>query len=317
VYSEEEVKEMLEAVAREREAEKNIVRVRQFETLTLAHEEIEGYLPAGTHDFVARSTEYSDFKVDDIPYGARITARVAVEDNEAWLESIIAPGHGLKGMYGMQPTTPITAVSLSSEGSLAMRNGNGEEFGIWNIWTGDLLRQFVGHTDRVACLCLSVDVSFAVSGSEDKTVRVWVPVSAECVRVLEGHESAITAVCISLDATKILSADHDGIIKLWDRASGECLRTIRAHTQSISGLHLTRDGKFAVSGSRDTTVKLWNLADGSCMKTFEHSDWVTSADMTPDGRYLVSSSYEGTKVWELIWKLEPRDVVEWDEGARP
>lgn len=317
VYSEDEVKELLERVEREKEEEKNIVRVKQFETLTLAHEEIEGYLPAGTHDFVARSSEYDNLKVDDIPYGARITASVAVEDNEVWLENIIAPGHGLKGMYGIQPTTPITSMCLSSDGSLAVRNGNGAEFGIWNMWTGDLLRQFVGHTDRVTCLCLSVDVSFTVSGSEDKTVRVWAPVSAECVRVLEGHENAITVVCISLDATKILSADQHGIIKLWDGASGECLRTIQAHTQSVSSLHLTRDGKFAVSGSWDTTVKLWNLSNGSCLKTFEHSDWVTSVDMTPDARYLVSSSYEGTKVWELIWRLEPRDVVEWDEAARP
>lgn len=77
------------------------------------------------------------------------------------------------------------------------------------------------------------------------------------------------------------------------------------------------DGKFAASGSWDKTVKIWNLSDGSCIRTFEHADWVTSVDMTPDGRYLVSSSYEGTKVWELIWQLEPRDVIEWDEGARP
>jgi hypothetical protein len=30
-----------------------------------------------------------------------------------------------------------------------------------------------------------------------------------------------------------------------------------------------------------------------------------------------ADSYAGTWVWELIWRLEPRDVVEWDEGARP
>lgn len=316
-YSEDEIKEILARVELEKEQEKDIVRVDRFETLTLAHEEIKGYLPAGTTEFVARSNEYDRLQVDDIPYGCQITALLAVEDNEAWLEDIIAPGHGLKGMYGIQPTTPITAMCLSSDGSLAVRNGNGEEFGIWNMWTGDCLREFQGHTDRVTCLCVSVDVSFAVSGSEDKTVRIWAPVTAECVRVLEGHEAAITKVCISLDATKILSADHDGIIKLWDRATGECLRTIEAHSQSISGLHLTLDGKFAASGSWDKTVKLWNLADGSCMKTFEHADWVTSVDMTPDGRYLVSSSYEGTKVWELLWRLEPHDVAEWDEGARP
>ena len=148
-------------------------------------------------------------------------------------------------------------------------------------------------------------------------MRVWRPISAECVHVLSGHQAAISKVSISLDATRILSADYDGIIKLWDVATGECLRTIRAHDASVSGLLITADGKFAVSGSWDKTVKLWNLTDGSCMKTLEHNDWVTSVDMTPDGRYLVSSSYEGTKVWELVWQLEPREPVEWEEAARP
>jgi len=285
--------------------------------VTIKHEEIKGYLPAGTTTFLARTNEYYGPEVDDLRSGDRVNATLAVEDDECWIQEMIGPGRGLRGMYGFMPTTPITSLCLSSDGTLALRNGNGASFGIWNVWTGDQLREFIGHTDRVTCLCLSADVSLAVSGSEDKTVRVWTPISAECVRVLEGHEAAITAVCISLDATKIVSADHDGIIKLWDRGSGECLRTIQAHSQSISGLHITMDGKFAASGSWDKTVKLWNLADGSCMKTFEHTDWVTSVDMSPDGRYLVSSSYEGTKVWELLWRMDPRDVAEWDEGARP
>jgi hypothetical protein len=316
-YSAEEVQEILQKVEREKQHEKEIVRVRQPQTLTLAHEAIEEFLPAGTTTFIAEDG-FTEPKVSDLWSGSgRITATVAVVGDEAWLENIIVPGHGLKGMYGPSATTPITALCISSDGALGLRNGNGETFGIWNLWTGDCLRRFEGHTDRVTCLGLSIDVSYAVSGSEDKTVRLWKPVTAECVRVFEGHETVITRVCITLDANKILSADYDGVIKLWDRATGECLRTIQAHSQGISGLHLTVDGRFAVSGSWDKTVKLWNLADGSCLKTFAHDDWVTSVDMTPDGRYLVSSSYAGTKVWELIWRLEPRDVVEWDEGARP
>lgn len=315
--SPEEAEEYFREDTLARQREKEIVRVMVPQTITLAHEAIEGYLPAGTTAFVAPNG-WGDLgpKVSDL-WGGTITATVAVVGNEAWLENVIVPGHGLKGMYGPSATTPITAVCISSDGSLGLRNGNGELFELWNLWTGDCLREFVGHTDRVTCLGPSVDVSFAVSGSEDKTVRIWKPISAECVRVLEGHESVVTAVCISLDATKVLSADRKGVIRLWDLKTGECLRTIQAHSQSISGLHLTVDGKFAASGSWDKTVKLWNLVDGSCMKTLEHSDWVTSIDMSPDGRYLVSSSYEGTKVWELLWRLEPRDVVEWDEGARP
>jgi len=300
-----------------RRREKEIVRVRLPQTITLTHEAIAGYLPAGTTTFVAEDG-WGDLgpRVSDL-WDGPISATVAVVGDEAWLKNIIVPGHGLKGMYGIQPTTPITAVCLSSDGSLGLRNGNGEMFGIWNMWTGDCLREFDGHTDRVTCLCPSVDMGFVVSGSEDKTLRLWKPITAECVRVFAGHEAAITKVCISLDSTKILSADADGVVKLWNLATGECLRTIQAHSESISGLHLTVDGKFAASSSWDKTVKLWNLVDGSCMKTLEFSAWVTAVDMTPDGRYLVASSYEGTKVWELVWRLEPRDLAAWDEGARP
>jgi hypothetical protein len=301
-----------------RQHEKRIVRVKLPQTVTLAHEAIEGYLPAGTTTFAAEDG-WGELgpKVSDVWCEKGLTATVAVAGDEAWIEEIIVLGHGLRGMHHPSATTPITAMCISSDGALGLRNGNGNMFGIWNLWTGDCLREFHGHSDRVTCLCPSVDVSLVVSGSEDKTLRLWKPITAECVRVFAGHEAALTRVCISLDSTKILSADAAGVVKLWNLATGECLRTIQAHSENVSGLFITFDGNFAVSGSWDKTVKLWNLADGSCMKTLEFSDWVTAVDMTPDGRYLVASSYEGTKVWELVWRLEPREVVEWDEGARP
>ena len=182
--------------------------------------------------------------------------------------------------------------------------------------TGDRLREFTGHEDRVTCLCPSIDSSVVASGSEDRTVRLWKTVTAECVRVFTGHERTISKVCVSLDASRILSADRGGKLKVWNTETGECLRTIQAHRDNISGLHLTFDRKFAASASWDKTVKVWNVVEGTCMKTFEFSDMVTSVTMTPDGRYLLASSYEGTRVWELIWRLEPREPVRWDEGAR-
>jgi WD40 repeat protein len=287
---------------------------RSSQLVTVEHEAIEDYLPAQTSRFQAIEGYYGP-KVYDL-WDEQITADLMVEDDESWLANIVAPGRGLRGIRNAF-TTPITAVCISSDGSLALANGNGENFGMWNVWTADQLREFKGHDDRVTCLCLSIDASFALSGSEDKTLKLWKPVTAECVHTFAGHESAITAVCLSLDCTRILSADHDGVIKVWNRVTGECLRTIAAHSQSVSALHLTVDGRFAVSGSYDKTVKVWNLDEGTCMRTFEHSDWVTSVGMTPDGKYLVAGSYEGTRVWELLWRLEPREVTDWDEGARP
>lgn len=60
-------------------------------------------------------------------------------------------------------TTPITEVCISSDGALGLANGDGVNFGLWHLWTGDPLRQFRGHTGRVTCICPSVDVSLVVS----------------------------------------------------------------------------------------------------------------------------------------------------------
>ena len=315
--SPEEAEEYFREDDLERQREKEIVRVKVPQTITIEHGAIEGYLPAGTTAFVAPDG-WLDIgpKISDL-WNGPIAATVDVVGDEAWLEDVVVPGHILRSMHNPAPITPITAVCISSDGSLGFRNGNGEFFGIWNLWTGDCLREFHGHSDRVTCLCPSADVSLVVSGSEDKTLRLWKPVTAECVRVFAGHEYAVTKLCMSLDASKILSADIGGTIKLWDTATGESLRTIQAHSDRVSGLYLSYDGGFAASSSWDQTVKLWNLSDGSCMQTLEFNDWVTSVDMTPDGRYLTASSYEGTRVWELVWELEPRELTEWDEAARP
>ena len=315
--SPEEAEEIFREDALDEAREREIVRLHKYQTVTIEHDEIEGYLPAGTTSFVAVDGLGERLTVADA-MGQRVSARLAVEDDESWIEEIIYAGNGLRATDGRTATTPITEVHISSDGSLGLRNGNGNIFGLWNLWAYVCsLRTFEGHSGRVTCLSPSIDLSLVVSGAEDKTLRLWKPVTAECVRVLEGHEDVPSKVCISLDATKVLSADRGGMIKLWDLKTAECLRTIEAHRANVSGLYFMFDGRFAVSGSWDKTVKIWDLTDGSCLKTFEFDDWVTSVDMTPDGRYLAASSYEGTRVWELIWRLQPHDVVEWDERARP
>lgn len=314
VSSPEEAEQTFRENAAEEEREKRIVRVTKYPTLTIKHDAIEGYLPAGTTEFVAKEGIFGGPTISDI-WGGRITAKLAVEDDESWLEEIIAAGRGLRSM-GVDFTSPVTEVCLSSDGSVGLANGTENVFTIWNVWAGECLRKLEGHTGRVTCLGSAIDLSLVASGSEDKTVRLWKPATAECVRVLKGHQHSLSKVCINLDATRVLSADRGGVIKLWDADTGECLNTIEAHSANVSGLYFMFDGKFAVSGSWDKTVRIWNLTDGKCIKTFEFDDWVTSVDMTPDGRYLAASSYAGTKVWELIWKLDPREPAGWDEGAR-
>ena len=54
-----------------------------------------------------------------------------------------------------------------------------------------------------------------------------------------------------------------------------------------------------VSGSTDNTIKIWNLETGVLHRTLTgHDDWVRSVCISPDGRTLVSGSYDN-KIWNL------------------
>lgn len=82
----------------------------------------------------------------------------------------------------------------------------------------------------------------------------------------------------------------------------KCVSTLKGHLSSINAIASSGDGKLA-SGSADRTVKLWNL-DGRQLCTFSgHSSLIDAVIFSPNGRFVVSSSWDYTiKVWDVITK---------------
>ncbi len=138
-------------------------------------------------------------------------------------------------------------------------------------------------------------------------------------KTLKTHSDSVSSVCFSFDGKFALSGSWDKTLKLWDVVTGECLRTFEGHSQSLDSVCFSADDKFALSGSADKTLKLWDLATGECLRTFEgHSEGVKSVCFSSDGKFALSgSSDQSIKLWFLDWELEEREVVDWDDGARP
>ena len=86
--------------------------------------------------------------------------------------------------------------------------------------------------------------------------------------------------------------------------------TLTGHSDSIESLAISPDGQTLVSGGYDKTIsghtntkkiKIWNLGTGELKSTLTgYSSAVNSLAISPDGRTLVSGSYNGTiKTWRL------------------
>jgi WD40 repeat protein/serine/threonine protein kinase len=206
-----------------------------------------------------------------------------------------------------------TSVSLSADGRLALSGGYGGTLKLWDLATGQCLRNFMGHKSRVFSVCFSANGQLALSGSAngaftmwdlvngDDTLKLWDIATGECLRTFTGHTDCVTSVCFNADGKLALSGSYDNTFKLWDVVTGECLRTMR-HADCVTSVCFTTNGRLALSGSWDKTLKLWDMKTGKCLQTFiDDIGKVFSVCLSADGRFALSGSYDNTlKVWDVV-----------------
>ena len=102
-------------------------------------------------------------------------------------------------------------------------------------------------------------------------------------------------------------------------------RGIQAHDGPIRDIHVSPDGRQVVSASgrpsledpiaEDNSIALWDIATGELVQRFAgHTDSPTHVEFSPDQRFLLSSSLDGSFIeWDLETGAEIRRV----EGRLP
>ncbi|KAJ2881828.1 SCF ubiquitin ligase complex subunit cdc4, partial [Coemansia asiatica] len=106
---------------------------------------------------------------------------------------------------------------------------------VFDINTGDIVRQLVGHEGGV--WALSVVGNTVISGSTDRSVRVWDLETGKCTHVFTGHSSTVRCLQVLLPTDMRTSRE---------RAMGLPVRYEPAEP-------------LIITGSRDTTLRVWRL----------------------------------------------------------
>ena len=87
---------------------------------------------------------------------------------------------------------------------------------LWDVQTGNTVRQFVGHTDLIANARFSPDGKYLATASFDGTARLWDAQTGQELRRFTGHTSGVENVVFSPDGKYILTGSDDGTAMLWD-----------------------------------------------------------------------------------------------------
>jgi WD40 repeat protein len=175
-------------------------------------------------------------------------------------------------------------------------------------------------------IIITPNTHFIVCTFDDKTARVWKSDNLDFTFGID----AITAVTASADGRFLITAE-DTQLTLRDCVSGQIIQTLADVGKDISSIAAMADGERAIIVSlegHDHCLKICNFKTGKVERVLPcgHSDgarweswssydtyydvggrYIIEADgainaiaLTPDDRYVVSASRDGTlKVWDL------------------
>ena len=172
---------------------------------------------------------------------------------------------------------------------------------LWNIETGEKVREFTGQLGIVGPVKFSPDGEYVIAGSTDSTVQIWNVQTGEAALSFEGHTFWVTSTSFSPDGKYIVSGSGDHTIRVWRFETNKVgLRPIEWHTEMITHISFSFDGNYIASVSQDDTIQIWNIETGKLALKLESSTQseVGSISFSPNGEYIASGSWDSmTRLW--------------------
>lgn len=164
----------------------------------------------------------------------------------------------------------------------------------WNLNNIAETGRTIGHFSRINNITVSSNGQYAISCAQDKTLRIWDIKTGTQTAVLTGHSGIVNTAAISSDNQIIVSGSDDTTVRVWSLADGQELHVMRGHTGKVRAVLITPDNKYAVSIGDDSRVIVWDLLTGSKITWFVGDSYLTSAQITPDGKTLVVGERTGS-----------------------
>lgn len=157
----------------------------------------------------------------------------------------------------------------------------------------------------------------------DYHVKVYGVKTGEIVVGLSGHESFIWDVSFSPDGKYILTASNDGTARVYNWKNPERRQfpvILRGHDGAVYSAAFSPEGEYVVTCGSDRTARLWkpglkpSVVERKAYSSVPpwlgvlrgHKSDVVTADFSPDGRHILTSSHDGTA---RSWRAEVERVV--------
>ncbi|XP_073193483.1 jouberin isoform X2 [Lepidochelys kempii] len=148
---------------------------------------------------------------------------------------------------------------------------------LYEIPSGQYLREFYGHLNIVYDLCWSKDNEYLLTASSDGTVRMWKieTQTTTSVRVFPHPSFVYTAKYHPVADYLVVTGCYDSVIRVWNtkvkEIYGQLIQEFDGHKSFINTLCFDAEGLHMFSGDSSGLIIVWNtFIKGSSQHPVQH-----------------------------------------------
>lgn len=211
--------------------------------------------------------------------------------------------------------TRIVALAVDATGAWAVTGDEQGRLLRWNLQTQDPVGEIpAAGANLIVCQYQPRGDKLLIA-TRNGPVQVWDPAAPRLLKelpIVEGQ--ALTTAVFSPDGTRIAVATTDRLYA-WDWQSGKVCWSVGLESAAQQRrLRFSYDGRQLCGAGLDSNLRLWawtaDQAPPPPVILRGHADVVTDCGFSPDGRRLVSGSFDRTvKIWDLA---EHRELINYN-----
>lgn len=116
------------------------------------------------------------------------------------------------------------------------------------------------------------------------------PLAAQEFTTLKGHGGPVMGLSVLPESGQVVSASFDNSVGLWQNRAP---RWFDGHAAAVVTVEPLGESRF-VSGGDDFTLILWDRTSGEGRKLDGHQGKIAALDVSPDGAWIASASWDGS-----------------------